>query len=303
MSGRALASTGNWRTTTASTGTRPGPGGDFPDSRLAPALFCLLLVLVLPSRAVGEPAQSIDPQTLRKTALGRIAGIGGCGGSLAWLGVPFAEPPVGPFRWRAPRPSQPWASQFMANKFGSRCPQRDVSAGQQLRSAGSENCLFLNIWSPPASTNRERKHRRPVMVWIHGRGDVSSAGSDFDGGRLAVRGDVVVVTINYRLGAFGWFMHPALQRLAVAPLEASGNFGTLDQIEALRWIHRHIAAFGGDPQNVTVFGESARGWNIYALLGRSSRRTFSTEPSSRAEICRSTRRRRRRMHGMPSIPA
>ncbi len=142
----------------------------------------------------------------------------------------FCQPPVGPFRWRAPRPSQPWASQFMANKFGSRCPQRDVSAGQQLRSTGSENCLFLNIWSPPASTDRERKHRRPVMVWIHSGANVSSAGSDFEaaglrsgrrGGRhdqLSARGVRLVhapgaaATRCFAAGCFGQFRHAGSDR-------------------------------------------------------------------------------------------
>lgn len=221
-------------------------------------LFAWLWLCALPSHAAGA-----NDEHLRHTPSGRITGTDGAGGSLAWLGIPYAEPPVGDRRWRAPAPRRPWKDTLQANRFGARCPQKSTTPAGELASAGSEDCLFLNVWAPPAAGPRAR---RPVLFWIHSGANVSRAGSDFDGGRLAVGADAVVVTINYRLAALGWFRHPALVRLASSPEDASGNFGTLDQIAALRWVRRHVASFGGDPGNVTVFGESAGGWNIYALL-------------------------------------
>lgn len=222
------------------------------------ALFgCLWLA------ALSTAAAAADVQYLRRTPSGRIAGIDGAGGSIAWLGIPYAEPPVGARRWLAPAPRASWRDTFAADRFGARCPQRTTAPAGQSTSTGSEDCLFLNVWAPRAAGARAKL---PVLVWIHSGANVSRAGSDFDGGRLAAGGDAIVVTINYRLAVFGWFRHPALAQLAATPEDASGNYGTLDQIEALRWVRRHIASFGGDPGNVTVFGESAGGWNVYALL-------------------------------------
>ena len=144
-------------------------------------------------------------------------------------------------------------------------PEPDTAKGPgQVR--GDEDCLVLNIWAPPAaSESGARQVRLPVMVWLHPGTNVTGAGADFDGGQLAVTQNVVVVTVEHRLGLFGWFHHPALAA-DVSREEQSGNFGTLDQLEALRWVRRNIALAGGDPRRVTVFGESAGGWNVYALL-------------------------------------
>ena len=223
----------------------------------------LLAVLWFAALPAADAASDNDASHLRRTPSGRVAGVDGAGGSLAWLGIPYAEPPVGERRWRAPVPRHPWKGTLAADRFGARCPQRPTTATGDAASPGSEDCLFLNIWTPRAKGPRTRQ---PVLFWIHSGANVSRAGSDFDGGRLAVGADAVVVTINYRLAAFGWFRHPALVRLAATLEDASGNYGTLDQLEALRWVRRHISSFGGDPGNVTVFGESAGGWNIYALL-------------------------------------
>jgi para-nitrobenzyl esterase len=162
-------------------------------------------------------------------------------------GIPFAAPPVGELRWAQPRPPQPWTEPRDATKPGSRCAQKP---NPQLGNPGSdsEDCLYLNVTTP-----RTRPHGRPlpVMVWLHGGGFIQGSGSDFDARRLAVQGEVVVVTINYRLGVFGFFGYPGLA--------GSGAFGLADQQEALRWVQRNAVAFGGDPRNVTVFGESAGG--------------------------------------------
>ena len=130
--------------------------------------------------------------------------------------------------------------------------------------AGAEDCLYLNVYAPRSAT--PGTGRLPVMVWIHGGGNVVGHAGFFDGGNLAAREDVVVVTINYRLGPFGWFRHPALRDAGASELDRSGNFGTLDQVRALEWVRDNAAAFGGDPGNVTVFGESAGGTNVFALL-------------------------------------
>ncbi len=178
----------------------------------------------------------------------------------AYLGIPFARPPVGELRWRPPQPARPWDGVRECATFGPACWQPAFSLFP-TRGPFSEDCLYLNVWAPlgPASA------KRPVMVWIHGGGFVTGSGSKphYHGARLAARG-VVVVTINYRLGPFGFFAHPSLS--AESPRGVSSNYGLLDQIAALRWVKRNIAAFGGDPNNVTIFGESAGAMSVCCLL-------------------------------------
>jgi para-nitrobenzyl esterase len=177
-------------------------------------------------------------------------------GVLAFRGIPYAAPPVGPLRWRAPQPPTPWIGVRDALTFGAGC----LSALEDDHRPGprSEDCLYLNVW-----TAAKRAHeKRPVMVWIHGGGFQfgSSANPATDGGPLAAKG-VVVVSFNYRLGIFGFLAHPVLD------LEAqSGNYGLQDQLAALRWVKANIADFGGDPDNVTVFGESAGAMAIGILM-------------------------------------
>jgi len=185
--------------------------------------------------------------------------------------VPYAADPSGTFRWRPPRPPIPWTGVRDADEFGPVAPQPPAVEGFAIPGdpeEQSEDCLNLNIWTPGLDDCR-----RPVMVWIHGGSFISGTGAGliYRGDDLALTGDVVVVTINYRLGALGFLAHPAL--VADAPVvEAIGNWGLLDQVAALRWVRTHIQEFGGDPANVTVFGESAGGMSVSALLGAPSAR-------------------------------
>ena len=179
-------------------------------------------------------------------------------------GIPFAAPPTGELRWRAPREPEAWQGVREANEF-SPASMQTFMPGIELLGAWEqpvdEDCLTLNIWTPGIDDAA-----RPVMVWIHGGGFAAGSGSTaiYDGQHLARRGDVVVVTINYRLGALGYLYNPAL---ADGGDRHSGNYGMRDQVAALRWVREHIAAFGGDPGNVTIFGESAGGMSVGVLLG------------------------------------
>ncbi|MBN1421318.1 MAG: carboxylesterase family protein [Planctomycetes bacterium] len=178
-------------------------------------------------------------------------------------GVPYAAPPVGDLRWKAPRPPKPWVEVRDTAAFGSACPQPrglGLAIGAD-RAPQDEDCLSLNVWTPAKSEGE----KLAVMVWIHGGGFSigSSAQTVYDGASLARRG-VVVVTINYRLGPFGFFAHPLLSK--ESPRGVSGNYGLLDQIEALRWVRRNIARFGGDPGRVTIFGESAGAVSVGCLM-------------------------------------
>jgi len=180
--------------------------------------------------------------------------------------IPYAAPPVDDLRWKEPAPVKPWTGVRDAGEFGASCAQIDAQWNKAAADKGREDCLFLNIWTPewPA------KARRPVMVWLHGGGNMGgSAGLAgardvlFDSQRLASHG-VVVVTVNYRLGLFGFLAHPELT--AESPHHASGNYGILDQVAALKWVKENIARFGGDPNNVTLFGQSAGSQDVGLLL-------------------------------------
>ncbi|MBI5946839.1 MAG: carboxylesterase/lipase family protein [Chloroflexi bacterium] len=201
--------------------------------------------------------------TIVKTSHGSLQGERAAGGSLSFRGIPFAKPPLGPLRFRAPEPPPPWTGTRDATHPGHAALQAASPIGDLLGiklSDVHEDCLYLNVWTPALDG------RRPVMVWFHGGAFVIGAGSQplYDGAGLAARGDVVVVTVNYRLGLFG-FLHG--KTLCGDALASSGNEGILDQIAALRWVRDEIAAFGGDPTNVTIFGESAGSISIAAILG------------------------------------
>ena len=177
-------------------------------------------------------------------------------------GIPYAQPPVGALRWATPRRESAWSGTRDARRFGPAPPQRPgflmrILGGEALERA--EDCLTLNVWTPGLDDAR-----RPVLVWLHGGGFTSGAGSMpvYDGSALSARGDLVVVTVNYRLGALGFLALPEL-----ASSDAGANFGLLDQIAALEWVREHAESFGGDPDSVTVFGESAGAMCIGALLG------------------------------------
>jgi para-nitrobenzyl esterase len=211
-----------------------------------------------------------DPRTLRHTALGELTGFTEPEGTQAWLGVRYAEPPAGELRWKAPRPARPWQGALEATRYGSLCPQLNgplAASGQPGDVAGSEDCLTLNVYAPALAPEQVTSEHRPVMVWIHGGGNTIGTANVYGFARnLALKHGVIVVNVNYRLGVLGWFHHPALLGADSNPEDASGNYGTLDQIEALKWVRSNIAAFGGDPGNVTVFGESAGGFDTFALL-------------------------------------
>jgi carboxylesterase type B len=171
-----------------------------------------------------------------------------------FLGIPYATPPVGPLRWAAPQPVTPWRGIRGARSYGSRCPQ--LASGNGPRS-DTEDCLYLNVFAPPGAG------RLPVLVMIHGGGLVNGSGDQHDGSLIVNTDHIVVVSINYRLGVFGFLDVPGL---GTSPATANGNYGLLDQEAALRWVQRNIAAFGGDPRRVTIAGESAGGWSMCALM-------------------------------------
>ncbi len=228
--------------------------------RLFVAVVLLLCAACIPKRVNWREVDArADHSTLRHTPAGDVIGFVEQDGTLAWLGLPYAQPPVGPLRWRAPRPVAKFeaALAFSATKYGPQCPQLDAAGAF----TGDEACLTLNV-----SARSIDDSKRPVMVWLHGGGNSIGTANSYVLRNLARRYGVVVVSVNYRLGVLGWFRHPSLTSALDTPADASGNFGTLDVIEALKWVRTNITSFGGDPDNVTVFGESAGGSNVFALL-------------------------------------
>ena len=185
-------------------------------------------------------------------------------GVRSFKGIPFAQPPTGELRWKAPQPVENWTGVRNADHFGPRCMQRPSPGGDfWFRSTEmSEDCLYLNVWTPAASAEESL----PVLVYIFGGGFQNGDGSEprYDGGNMARKG-MVAVTVNYRLNIFGFFSHPELTK--ESPHHASGNYGLLDQVAALQWVRRNIAAFGGDPNRVTIAGESAGSMSVSALMG------------------------------------
>jgi para-nitrobenzyl esterase len=201
----------------------------------------LLLAAAVTAYAADMPTVTVGAGQLRGIALDR--------GGAVFKGIPFAQAPVDDLRWRPAVPAKAWSGARDATSYGAPCAQ---NAGGQMLKGCSEDCLYLNIWTPEWPP----KQALPVMFWIHGGGNYGGTAStaNFDGESLARHG-VVVVTANYRLGIFGFFAHPELTR--ESPHHASGNYGLMDQILALQWVRDNIAHFGGDPKNVTIFGQSA----------------------------------------------
>jgi len=233
----------------------------------------LLLSSLSCARDRRPPPAEIDPGSRRTTQQGELIGSISERGAHVWRGIPFAQPPVGELRWRAPRPPETWAGVLEATSFGPPCVQfagpgggaDGTPAGEPT---GSEDCLHLNIFAPRFEPGEvpEGQKRLPVMFWIHGGGNTLGDATPYDGSRLAVRHGVIVVTVHYRLGVFGWFAHGALRAGDSSLDDRSGNYGTLDLVQGLRWVRENIAAFGGDPGRVTVFGESAGGANTFSML-------------------------------------
>ena len=207
----------------------------------------------------------IDSNSLVQTKLGEVVGFADNYDTYAWLGIPYARSPEGDLRWRAPQPAVPWQTTLQATDYGSSCVQfwgrLAGEDGQRGDLIGQEDCLRLNVWAP-----RDTSKKRPVMVWIHGGGNDSGNTRIYQGHHLSGSKDVVLVSINYRLGILGWFSHDAVRETSNNTLDASGNYGTLDIIAALKWVQDNIDVFGGDPNNVTIFGESAGGRNVYSML-------------------------------------
>jgi para-nitrobenzyl esterase len=211
-----------------------------------------LIAAILPVAALADALVETPAGKLRGEAIGALN---------VFKGIPYALPPVGGLRWRPPVAMSPWTGVRDAAQFSAACmqpkPQPSIYADELA--AVSEDCLSLNVWAKQGARNE------PVLVWIHGGALTSGSSSErmYDGAKLAARG-MVLVSINYRLGILGYLAHPQLS--AESPQRISGNYGLLDQIEALRWVQRNIAAFGGDPANVTIAGESAGGLSVMYLM-------------------------------------
>jgi len=215
-----------------------------------------------------------DPASLRDLDCGKVLGFADQHDTHAWLGIPYAQPPVGNLRWKAPRPPLRWDVVLQALEFGPPACQLagitiEAPESEWGQPAGSEDCLTLNVFAPrfdPAQVPLGAE-RLPVMVWIHGGANTSGTSATYGMVRNLTGHDrVIVVSVNYRLGILGWFSLPELAEDDDTPEDRSGNFGTLDLIAALKWVQRNIASFGGDPGNVTIWGESAGGLNVYSLL-------------------------------------
>ena len=222
-------------------------------------------------------ASATEPGPIASTHSGRIEGAWLASGGAVFRGIPYALPPVGALRWREPQPVKSWSGVRAATQSGPNCAQIPVFVPDALK-VTKEDCLYLNVWTPAWPS----RSRTPVMVWIPGGGNYAG-GTTFDTfeGQSLARHGVVVVTLNYRLGVFGFFSNPELTR--ESPHHASGNQGLLDQIAALRWVQDNIAAFGGDPENVTVFGESAGSIDISVLMTSPLSHGYSAAPLERAE--------------------
>ncbi len=234
-------------------------------SRSAGTLALTLLAGLLIGLAAGPFVAPLDAQETRvETAQGNVEGVM-ADGIRSYKGIPFAAAPVGDRRWKPPQPVEAWGQGTLrAHSFGPECMQTPYGAGSFFGgppAPTAEDCLYLNVWTGAADASE----RRPVMVWIHGGALTRGSGSTgiYDGAALAAKG-AVVVTINYRLGPFGYLAHPLLT--AESEHGSSGNYGVLDQVAALEWVRDNIAAFGGDPDRVTIFGESAGSWSVNTLM-------------------------------------
>jgi para-nitrobenzyl esterase len=273
-------------------------------SRLALVLVIVIVIAVLMLWRSGEKEilpNLADADSLRQTPSGDVVGFSDQYQTHAWLGIPYAKAPTGDRRWRAPLPLDPWQGTLEALAYSPPCTQlwgqvSGIDDGNDGDVVGDEDCLYLNIWAPAFAPGEiaVAGSGLPVMVWIHGGGNTIGTANTYQGHHLAASQQVIYVGINYRLGMLGWFSHEALRTDAANALDSSGNYGILDMIAALEWVRDNIASFGGDPDNVTIFGESAGGRNVYALVGSplaaglfhraiSQSGSMQTSPLARAE--------------------
>ncbi len=215
-------------------------------------LFLIMAIIALKFEASSQSTNAFAVQV--KIDNGIIEGnYNTHSGIQTYFGVPFAKPPVGNLRWKAPQPLDKWNGVKQTKKFGPRPMQTIVFGDMNSRSDGvSEDCLYLNVWTPAKRNTKDL----PVLVYFYGGGNVAGDASEprYDGESMAKKG-IVVITCNYRLNIFGFFSHPELSK--ESPYKASGNYGLLDQVAALKWVQKNISAFGGDPKKVTIAGESA----------------------------------------------
>ena len=257
-------------------------------TRFRPLLALGALFVAAPAGAQSGPVVDAPSGAVRGTADGSIE---------VFKGIPYAVPPVGAMRWRPPAPMQRWKSVRDATAFGPACVQPQGKSASVYSPAAplpvSEDCLTLNIWAPKNAKNA------PVFFWIHGGALVtgSSREATYDGQLMARRG-VIVVSINYRLGVLGWLAHPELT--AESPQHVSGNYGLLDQIAALGWVKHNIAAFGGDPANVTIAGESAGALSVMYLLESPLARGLYSKAISESGYMISMPELKKAVYGAPS---
>jgi para-nitrobenzyl esterase len=227
--------------------------------KMLTGLMLIISCSLYAQQADVSTAQETSP--LVKTASGVVRGVNE-GTVSVFKGIPYAAPPVGEFRWRPPQPVTPWDGVRDATEFGPSCAQAGWgTAPGSIAKGSSEDCLYLNVWTPEGN---KPGAKLPVMFWIHGGAFVGGSGSDPGAGNQFARQGVILVTINYRLGRLGHFAFPALSR--EHPEEPKGSYAFMDQIAALKWVKQNIDAFGGDPENVTIFGFSAGGVSVHSLL-------------------------------------
>ncbi|WP_428149856.1 carboxylesterase/lipase family protein [Brevundimonas sp.] len=253
------------------------------------------LAVLLAACATAPTASATDDGLVVRAPAGPVAGLRD-GDLSVFKGIPYAQAPVGRNRWRPPVAVRPWTEVRQATNFGPACIQptsRRTTIYSQDLGRTSEDCLSLNVWSPDTAGHA------PVIVWIHGGALVAGSSKEpmYDGAALAAQG-IVVVSINYRLGVLGYLAHPGLS--AESPTHASGNYGIMDQIAALEWVQQNVAAFGGDPDNVTIAGESAGGLSILYLLTAPAARGLFDRAIAQSAYLMSMADLRETVHGAPS---
>lgn len=238
------------------------------DLKALAGMAMLLVLAACSGEPASPPASVAAADTLRTIAQGEIVGMRNEAGGSAWLAVPYAAPPVGELRWRAPRPPLAFPERRVAIEHGARCPQitNELSAAEGFEPGlliGDEDCLMLDIYAPSGAGPDAGL---PVMVWIHGGANVWGSSIAYDGSQLAEDRNVIVVAVQYRLGPLGFLSHPELRETAGIPQDNAANFALLDLVAALEWVGVNIDAFGGDPERVTIFGESAGAYNVAGLM-------------------------------------